>query len=62
MRAERKKTRRIHPESSDANRMRQAIYSFQQILSASTVFVAFKVKEALFQLVDFFSTARKSTR
>jgi hypothetical protein len=55
MRAEREKTARIHAESSDANRMRQVIYSLQQILLNSTVFAAFRVKGALYKLVDFFS-------
>jgi hypothetical protein len=55
MRAKREKTGRIRTESSDADRMRQAIYSLQQILLNSKVFVAFRVKGALFQLADSFS-------
>jgi len=51
MRAKREKTGRIRTESSDADRMRQAIYSLQQILLNSKVFVAFRVKARFFSLL-----------
>jgi hypothetical protein len=62
MRAEREKTARIRAESSDADRMRQVIYLLQQILLNSTVFAAFRVKGALFQLVDFLLHRSSPTR
>jgi hypothetical protein len=62
MRAEREKTSRIRAESSDANRMRQAIYSLQQILLNSAISSAFSAEDALFQIFLLCSNRRRIGR